>query len=322
MTTRWGIIGLGKIAHTFVEDLKRVDGAELFAVASRTLSKANDFAKKHNAKYAYGSYSDLLKNPDVDIVYIATPHVFHYKNSLAAMHHAKAVLCEKPLGMNALQVKEMQAVARGHEVFFMEALWTNFMPALKYINDITTQQSYGKLNHLEAEFCFKPEFDKTHRLFDKALGGGALLDIGIYPVYLALKCLGVPDKIEAKAEFCKTGVDVETRISFTYDNGSSADLFCSLNTSTKSQAHLNYDNAEIIMHERFHETDKLSIITKEENIFKNFKHSCKGYNFEIEHVQECLQKGLQESPLMTHNFSLELIETLDRIRKEVGLEYE
>lgn len=322
MTTRWGIIGLGKIAHTFVEDLKKVEGANLFAVASRTQEKADDFAKKHEAVHAYGSYSALLKNPDVDVVYIATPHVFHYENSLEALKHQKAVLCEKPLGMNAKQVKEMQTLSKKNRLFFMEALWTNFMPAIKYIEDATTRQVYGKLNYLEAEFCFQPEFDKTHRLFDKKLGGGALLDIGIYPVYLALKCLGVPDKIEAKAIFGETGVDVETRMSFIYQNGTKTDLFCSLEKTTKSEAHLTYQNAEITMQERFHETDKLTITTEGENIFKDFNHQLKGYNFEIEHVQECLRKGLTESPDMTHEFSYQLMQTLDHIRNLIGLKYD
>lgn len=321
MKTRWGILGLGKIAHTFVEDLKSVEHAELFAVASRTQSKADEFAKTHHATHAFGSYDDLFKHPDVDVIYIATPHVFHYENTLNTLQHHKAVLCEKPLAMNAQEVKEMQDLAKQNKVFFMEALWTNFMPSVQFLKDVQNNQVYGKLKYLKAEFCFQAEFDKTNRLFNKALGGGALLDIGIYPVYLALKLMGTPDKILAKAQFNETGVDVATNITFKYNNDTTADLFCSLNKSTESEADLDFEKAKITLHERFHESDKLTITSDGEEILKDFKHQHRGYHFEIEHVHDCLEQKLIESPIMTHQFSLELISTLDSIRELIGLKY-
>ncbi len=322
MKTKWGIIGLGKIAHIFANDLKHVEGAELYAVASRTQDKANEFAEIHSAKNAYGNYTELLKNPEVDMVYIATPHVFHYDNAIEALQHKKAVLCEKPLAMNAEQVKVMQDLARQNKVFFMEALWTDFMPALQFLKDIKKNNTYGKIKNLKAEFCFEPEFNPNSRLFNKNLGGGALLDIGIYPVYLALRLIGTPDNIEAHAQFNQTDVDVETNIKFLYNDGRSADLFCSLKKTTKSEAVIGFEKAEITIHERFHESDKLSIKTENDVEQENFNHQYRGYNFEIEHVQECLQKGLTESPFMDFEFSRTLMMTLDKIREIIGLHYE
>jgi predicted dehydrogenase len=321
MNVKWGVIGLGKIAEIFINDLIKVKGGELFAVASRTQSKADDFAEKFQVKHAYGSYIELLENPEVDVVYIATPHVFHHENTLEVLKHKKAVLCEKPLAMNTKQVKEMQALAKQNKVFFMEALWTDFMPGLQLLKDIQKNNTYGNIRNLKAEFCFEPEFNENSRLFNKKLGGGALLDIGIYPVYLALRLMGKPDKIEAHAQFNQTDVDVETNIRFWYNNAASADLFCSLKETTKSEALIEFEKAEITIHERFHESDKLSIKTENEVIKKDFDHQYRGYNFEIEHVQECLQKGLTESPFMTFAFSLSLMETLDEIRNQIGLNY-
>jgi predicted dehydrogenase len=321
MKTKWGIVGLGKIAHVFAKDLSCVKNAELFAVASRTKEKADEFANTYGAKQAYGNYVELLKNSEVDVVYIATPHVFHHENTLDALKYKKAVLCEKPLAMNANEVNEMQNLAKQNKVFFMEALWTDFMPSIQFLNKIEKENTYGKLKHLKAEFCFKAKFDKKSRLFNKALGGGSLLDIGIYPVYLALRCMGKPDNIEAKAHFNETNVDTENTIKFYYEDGRTADLFCSLEKHTKSAAHLTYEKAEITIPERFHESDKLIITTEGGEVFNDFKHQCKGYNFEIEHVQNCLQNNLIESPKMNHAFSMELIQTLDEIRKIIGLKY-
>ena len=321
MAIKWGIIGLGSIAHTFVADLLQVEGAVLFAVASRDQNKANDFAKTYGASYAYGNYVDLLKNPELDVVYIATPHVFHYENTLKALTHKKAVLCEKPLAMNATQVRAMQDLARENQVFFMEALWTDFMPAHQYLNTLNTQQTFGQLKYLKAEFCFEPKFEKNSRLFNKSLGGGSLLDIGIYPVYLAVKLLGQPDEIIAKALFNKTQVDVEGHIQFQYKNGAKADLFYSFLKTTDSEALIEYEGATVKLHQQFYQTDKLSISSPKDVVKKDFKHKHKGYNFEIEHVNFCLTNKLTESPLMSFKYSLDIIETLDRIREQIGLHY-
>jgi len=311
----WGIVGLGNIAHYFVQDLLTVKNATLYAVASRSQYKANDFAKQYDAKKAYGSYAELYKDEDVDVIYIATPHALHLENTLSALQAKKAVLCEKPMALSYNEIKQIADKAKAHNVFLMEAIWTNFMPHLEKVFDITTQKTYGQLNYISAEFCFKANYNPEGRLFNPKLGGGTLLDIGIYPVYLCLKLLGVPDEIEASQINAKTGVDLETKIHFKYTNGATAELLCSFDKSTPSEAFLEYDNAKIKLHSRFHETDKMTITSTSKTEHLDYNHQHRGYNFEIEHAQDCLSKGLTESPKLPLNFSLDLIKILDEISK-------
>ncbi len=318
---RWGIMGLGKIAHQFAQDMQVVKDAELFAVASRSQVKADEFKTKYQASKAYGCYEDLLRDKNVDVVYIATPHVFHCENSISVMNSGKAVLCEKAFAMNKNEVQSMIDSAKANKVFLMEALWTNFMPHLKALVDIHSNQVYGKIKNIEAEFCFKAPYEPEMRLFNPKLGGGALLDIGIYPVYLALKLMGKPIHISAESKMSETGVDLETKIVFEYKNGVKANLFCSFGQTTPGEAFITYDNATIKIHSRFHETDKLSILKNDEEDLKDYKYQAKGYHFEIAHVNECLKNNLVESPLMPLDFSLQLIEVLDDIRGLIGLEY-
>lgn len=319
--TNWGIIGLGKIAHHFVNDLLTVESANLYAVASRSQTKADEFSEQYQATKAYGSYEELLADQNIDIVYIATPHVFHKENSIAVLKSGKAVLCEKPFAMNLEEVQSMIDVAKAEDQFLMEALWTNYMPTIQKLTDILDKKTYGDIINLKADFCFQPNYDPKSRLFNPELGGGALLDIGIYPVYLALKLLGKPDNIIAHSKKAETGVDLSTDMTFEYPNGVKADLYCSFNENTPGEATIKFDQAEIKLHSRFHETDKLSIIQDKNKELIDYDYKAKGYHFEIMHAQECLNKGLKESPLMPFEFSILLIETLDEIRTKIGLEY-
>lgn len=318
---RWGIIGLGKIAHKFASDLQDVEGANLYAVASRTLEKAEKFAKEFSVENVYGSYEDLLKNPDVDVVYIATPHVFHAKDTIMCLNHGKAVLCEKPMAVNAEQLKTMIKTSKQNSLFLMEGLWTNFMPHLDKVHQIALHETHGKCVKIEADFSFKAEFDTEKRLFNKELGGGALLDIGIYPVYLALKLLGLPEDIEATCEFSSTGVDVSNQIHFKYASGATAQLSSSFAKETPSKAKVYFEKATVEFGSRFHETDQLDIKTNTGTDHIDFHYPTHAYQFEIEHVQKCLAKGLTQSPDWSLQDSLELIETLDKIRALIGLRY-
>ncbi|MGK0458654.1 MAG: putative dehydrogenase, partial [Polaribacter sp.] len=204
---RWGIIGLGNIANKFATDLARVENVELVAVASRNQQRAETFAVQHNSKRAYNSYENLVKDAEVDAVYIATPHSFHKEHAILCLQNKKAVLCEKPLAMNLEEVTEMILVARENNVLLMEALWTFFLPHFTYVLDIVKNEKFGKLKNLEADFGFYRDFDETSRLFKKEVGGGSLLDIGIYPIFAALAALGEPDSIDANATFFENGAD-------------------------------------------------------------------------------------------------------------------
>lgn len=320
-TYNWGIIGLGKIAHKFASDLQDVEGANLYAAASRTLEKAEKFATEFKVENAFGTYEDLVKIPEVDVIYIATPHVFHAENTIMCLKHGKAVLCEKPIAVNAAQLKTMIETSKQKGLFLMEGLWTNFMPHLKKVHQLALHETHGKCLKIEADFSFTAEFDTEKRLFNKDLGGGALLDIGIYPVYLALKLLGSPQQIEATCEFSSTGVDVSNQITFTYASGATAQLSSSFAKSTPSKAKIFFEKATVEFGSRFHETDKLDIKTDSGVDHINFHYPSHGYQFEIEHVQECLEKGLTQSPDWSLQASLELLETLDKIREIMGLSY-
>ena len=318
---RWGIIGLGKIAHKFAQDLLTIDDVELYAVASRSQEKADDFAKTYSAKKAFGNYDALVKDSNVDAVYIATPHSFHKDNSLLCLKNGIAVLCEKPFAMNSDEVNEMIDCAKANNVLLMEALWTYFLPHYRYVLDIINKKKYGDILKLEADFGFKPEYDASSRLFEKSLGGGSLLDIGIYPIFAALSTLGVPKSLEAEATFFNNIVDSSCNMTFQYPNDVEAILKSTLLEKTPTEAIFHCEKGMIKINSQFHAPSTVSITTngKEETI--DFGYSTIGYNFEVNHFNKLLRQGKTESDIMTFSFSKKLIKTLDKVRDTIGLKY-
>ena len=319
-TIKWGIIGLGKIANKFATDLATIENAELVAVASRNQENANDFAKKHNSKKAYGSYLELAKDKEVNAVYIATPHSFHKEHSILCLQHKKAVLCEKPFAMNLQEVNEMIAVAKANDVLLMEALWTYFLPHFKYVIDIVKSKKFGEVKSLEADFGFYPKYDKNSRVFKKEVGGGSLLDIGIYPIFAALSTLGTPDTIDADATFFENGADSKCTINFKYKHAK-ATLISTLLQNTPTEAIFTFEKAIVKIKTKFHEPSTVSILKngKEETIDFNYKTI--GYSFETEHFNTLLRDNKKESNIMSFEFSKNLMKTLDSVRKIIGLEY-
>ena len=223
-TIRWGIIGLGKIANKFATDIQNVDNCKLYAVASRHQEKANSFAKQYNATKAYGDYESLAADPHIDAIYIATPHNSHKKFSVLCLNHKKAVLCEKPLALNIQDVDTMIAVSKTNNVLLMQAMWTYFLPHYQFVLNELRSGKYGTIKKLEADFGFRPKYDETSRVFKKSLGGGSLMDIGIYPVFAALSTLGKPIDIDAKAVLFDNGADASCDMIFNYYNGVTAFL--------------------------------------------------------------------------------------------------
>ena len=317
---KWGIIGLGNIAQKFAEDLALIEDAELVAVASRSKVKANDFSTKFNVKQAYNSYSDLAKDPNVEAIYIATPHSFHKEHAILCMKHKKAVLCEKPFAMNSNEVDEMITEAKDNNVLLMEALWTFFLPHFKYLLDTVKNQSLGKLEKLEADFGFKVAYDLEGRFLNKEIGGGSLLDIGIYPIFAALSTLGKPKKIEANASFFKTGADSECDMVFNYDD-STAILKSTLLKETKSEAIYTFTDGVIKLNTRFHEPTAITIIQNGMETTKDIPYKGFGYYYEISHFNQLLRDDKKESEIMTFEFSRVLINTIDKVRNLIGLEY-
>ena len=317
---RWGIIGLGKIANKFATDLASIEHVELVAVASRNIQNANNFAEKYNAKKAYSSYEELAKDTNVDAVYIATPHSFHKEHAILCLRNKKAVLCEKPFAMNLSEVAEMIQVAKENNVLLMEALWSFFLPHFTYVLDIVKSEKFGKLKSLEADFGFHTPYNTDSRLFKKELGGGSLLDIGIYPIFAALATLGEPDAIHAKATFFENGADASCDMVFQYKNAK-ATLKSTLLEEIPSIAILKFDKAIVKLNSQFHQSSSITVIQKNKEEIINFDFKTIGYNFETEHFNNLIRAGEKESNIMTFEFSKNLINTLDKVREIIGLKY-
>lgn len=321
-TINWGIIGLGNIAHKFAKDLLTVENANLYAVASRSLDKANKFAEQYNATKAYGSYDALAKDSNIDAVYIATPHVFHKENTLLCLEHNIAVLCEKPFAMNLQEVNVMIKKAKEKNVLLMEALWTYFLPHYQFVLKTLADKTYGNILKLEADFGFKSNHSKTSRVWEKSLGGGSLLDIGIYPIFVALSTLEKPNTIDANATFTETGVDATCNIEFNYNENIKAFLESSFIEDTPTEAIFHCEKATIKINTQFHCPTTVTIAEQngaEKTIDFNYKTI--GYNYEIEHFNNLLRMQKTESDIMTFQFSQQLIKTLDDVRKIINLHY-
>ena len=318
---RWGIIGLGKIAHKFANDLLTLEDAELYAVASRTQEKADEFSEKYGAAKAYDNYNDLAHDSNVDAVYIATPHSFHKENTMLCLKNGIAVLCEKPFAMNAKEVHEMIDCAKANNVLLMEALWTYFLPHYNYVLDLINKETYGKILKLEADFGFRQEFDETNRVIKKELGGGSLLDIGIYPIFAALSTLGNPNDIEAEATFFENEVDSSCTMIFKYNNGVNAYLKSTLLQETPTEAVFHCEKGIIKINSRFHEPSTVTITSNGKEETKDFGYTSFGYNYEVMHFNELLRQGKIQSDVMTYSFSNKLIKTLDKVSQIIGLEY-
>jgi predicted dehydrogenase len=319
-TIKWGIIGLGKIANKFATDLAIVENTQLVAVASRSQYKADKFAAKFNVKTTYNSYVKLVKDSSVDAIYIATPHSFHKEHALLCMQNKKPVLCEKPFAMNLHEVEEMIATARENNVLLMEALWTFFLPHFKYVLDIVKKNKFGKLKRLEADFGFYLPYNTENRLFKKEVGGGSLLDIGIYPIFVALSTLGIPDSIASEASFFQNGADSECNIVFNYKNAK-AILSSSLLKKTPTLAVFTFDKAIVKINSQFHSPSTVTVFNDEQEETIDFSYNTIGYNFEIEHFNTLLRNGKKESTIMSFDFSKGLINILDKVREIIGLQY-
>ncbi len=316
----WALLGCGNIASKFAQDLNLLERATKYAVASRSLEKASDFAENYGFEWFYASYEELVEDPKVDIVYIATPHNLHKEHTLLALDNGKAVLCEKAFGLNALEVKQMIRKAKSENVFLMEAFWTRFKPKFLKTQEIVAQKTFGNLKFLRSDFLFNGPYDPKNRLYNIELGGGSLLDIGIYPVFMALSFLGRPDSILATAQYSPTGSEQSVAMVFKYKNGALASLSSSFEAWSKNDTELCFTEASL----RFSRDEKEDITILQEKVetqLETPKLKGLGYYLEADHVMNCLDKGLSESPMLPLNFSLELIEVLDEIRKQIDVVY-
>ena len=318
---RWGIIGPGSIAHKFATGLRALDDAQIVAVGSRSQERADAFADAYDVPNRHASYEALAEDPEVDAVYVATPHPFHKENSILCLQAGKAVLCEKPFTINQHEAIEVIEVARSEGVFLMEAMWTRFLPITQQVKAWVTDGAIGEVRMLYADFGFRARINPKGRLFDLALGGGGLLDIGIYPVSYASMIFDTqPATISSQAHIGETGVDEQAAIVFGYDKGQLALISCGVRIKTPHEAKILGTDGMITV-PRFWDgrTAILSTGDKEEEV--TLECAGNGYECEAAEVARCVREGKQESDFMSHDDTLANMQTLDAIREQWGLKY-
>jgi predicted dehydrogenase len=320
--TRWGILGTGKIAKAFAAALRDTPGAVLAGVASRTQDSAETFVREQGAGQAYGSYQALVEANDIDLVYIASPHTEHAANATLALNAGKGVLCEKPFTMNRAQAAAVVALAREKKLFLMEAMWSRYMPALAEVKRIIASGEIGTVHQVTADFGFRADVGPEHRLLNPELGGGALLDLGIYPLSMATALLGPVASVTAQAEIGPTGVDLNTGFVLHHANGAIASCACSVTTHTPVELTVSGDRGFIRMNTRFHHAESITVTPAQgeaRTIATPFLGN--GYVHEIIEAQQCWHAGLLESPGMPLDETLALMGVLDDIRAQIGLHY-
>jgi len=320
---RFAIIGLGKIARKFASDLRLVEGATLTSVASRSQERADAFAEEFGARYGAGTYDELFEGPHLDAVYIATPHTSHARLVEQCLDHDLAVLCEKPLGLNLQEVQRLVDLARHKQVYLAEALWTRWLPSFIAAKQRIEEGEIGTIQGLRADFGFKLGPESRPRLTDPALGAGALLDIGIYPVFLAQVLFGKPKSITAVARFSESGVDIDDTIVLEYPGGQLATLHCTLLARTKTEAVVYGSNGTLYWDGLWYQQSSFTIKPDDGEDERRYvpKQRGFGYAFEAQAMVDDLRAGRKESPLWSLDDSLQLHETLTEIRRIIGLQY-
>ncbi len=321
-TYKWGILGTGNIARKFCNALHLLDNAEIYAVGSRTPETAGKFATEFKIPKVYGSYEGLVADPDVDVIYIATPHTFHMDNTLLALRNGKNVLCEKPLAINSAEVKRMFDEASSGGLFLMEALWPPFQANYLKAIEIIASGEMGKVKHMYSKFAFDDGYNPLRRTFNIDLGGGSLLDIGIYPVMDILRFMGKPDSVEARSDIAPTGADTSTSMMFCYNDGRMAEAFCSFASPAGISTEINLEKGNITLSRGRTQGQHLVIETNNsESREMIFNPAAFGFQFEAAEVMSCLDQGLKESKVVPRSFSEDLIDLLDTIRKKTGVVY-
>ena len=318
---RWGIIGTGGIARTFAADLALLEGHSVAAVGSRNLASAQDFASLFPTAKPYGSYEDLVR-ADVDAIYVATPHPMHFDNAMLAMKAGKPVLCEKAFTINAREARELVQYSREHQIPLMEAMWTRFLPHIAEIKTLIADGALGVIHTLIADHGQYIPYSRAPRLWDPDLGGGALLDLGIYPLTLADIVLGKPDAVHAHATLTDEGVDLQTSMGFEYPGGQHVLLTCTMGARTANTATISGTKARIEIDAPFYTPTSFRLITRDGEV-THYPRAYEGVGLreEAQEFARIVRNGEIESPLMTHAKTIEMMELMDQVRAQIGVRY-
>ena len=323
---RWGILATGWIAGRFTEDLALLPDATVTAVGSRSLEAAQGFAKTYGVARAHGSWRALAEDPEVDVVYVATPHSAHHAATKLCLEAGKPVLCEKPFTLDVATSEDLVETARARGLFLMEAMWMRTNPAIRRIVELVAEGAIGRPTHIQADFGVQGPFPPGHRMRAPELGGGALLDLGVYPITFAQLFLGAPDVIRAWASLLPEGTDENTGVILGYESGAVATLHCGLGGETGQRASITGTDGRIEVHRQFFRPDGFTLVhgTGEragaaEEVSVPIRGNGMGY--EAEEVMRCLREGLTESPLIPLSSTLEIMRTLDAARAQIGVAY-
>ena len=319
---RWGILGPGNIAAKFATGVAALDDQEVIAVGSRTQASADRFADRFDIVRRHVGYEALVADPNVDAIYVATPHNFHHDHTRLALRHGKHVLCEKPFAINAAQAQAMVDEARRQKLFLMEAMWSRFLPILVEARKLIADGAIGQVQMIQADFGFRASFNPASRLFDPALGGGALLDVGVYPISLAMMVLGQPDRIAAMAALGATGIDENTGILLGFPGGEVALLATTVRASTLQEAIILGASGSIRLHTPWWVGDTLTLqrAGHDPEVIRR-PYLANGYSHEAIEVATCARAGQLESAVMPLDESVRIMAVMDEIRAQLGMKY-
>ncbi len=316
-----GIIGTGSIARKLAEAINRVDGVVLYAVSSRSFKNAREFAEEYNAKEWYEGTDDFYKREAIDLVYIATPNQAHYVNTIEALNSNKAVLCEKPFAMDLSQSKKMVDLAKNKNLLLVEAMWSKYFPAIKKVQELLDDGSLGEIVHIQGDLSY-PLGRVKDRLYKKEMGGGALLDLGIYPISMAHYFLGYPDSILANSHFSDTGVDESTSVILSYNSGKTAILTSSIISTSTNEFIISCTKGWIRINGPFHHPSSISLFMNGKGeLHKEFPREGYGYEYQIEGIYQDFKNGLKESSTVKLDDTLEVMDILDKVREKIGYKF-
>ncbi len=321
--TNWGIMAAGKIAHTFAKAICYTEGARLYACASRSAERAAEFGALYGAEKCYGSYEELAADENIDVIYIATPMSCHYENVKLCFEHGKNVLCEKSVTLNGSQLRELIEIAREKKLFFMEAMWTKCLPAFRKAKKWVEEGRIGRIKAIRADFSNSVDFDENDRLFRPELGGGALLDLSVYPLSFVTSFLGFePVKIHSAVNIDKLGVDMDEAVIMQYENAY-ASFVSGFDIDNENRAVIVGTEGKIAFNPWFFCTDTVRLYDRNNGLVEESvtPHLCNGYEFEVEEVQRCLADGLTESRLNPLSDTLAIMDIMDSLRREWGFSY-
>ena len=321
MTTpvRWGFIGTGKIARAFARDLQLIEEGEVVAVGSRQQASAEAFGDEFAVARRYGSYEALVEDPDVDAVYVCTPHPMHFENASLALEHGKPVLVEKAFTMNGAQARELVALARSKSLFMMEAMWTRFLPHVVALRDLIARGALGELVMVEADHGKWFEPDPAFRLFAPELGGSAMLDLGVYPVSFASMLLGTPTRMATMVDPTFTGVDGQASMIFGYDSGAQALLTCTSTANSATRACVTGTKARVEIDADFYAPTSFRLITRAGEVTPyEFDVTPRGLRFQAIEVARCLERGMLESSVMPLDETVAIMETMEKVMATLG----